>query len=411
MAVAARRGVATGPRAAVLDRRRRCCGRSAAGATKGSAAAVASGRAALGRCEGRAAAPGDRLRPASGAHDQPRARGRRPRPPSTDCSSSRSRTGTSRRPATSIQVRVTAKGDALVHVRRRRRSRSPRTVVTTASSADSSTLPTRWLHAIGISDHRGPGQAVTAGKVPPGRGVPPLPGRHPRRRPGGGAHHGDRSRSGRLRVVDLGCGNAYLTFAAYAYLTGVRGLEVDMVGYRCQPRDAGAQHPPGRRAGVGLGVAVRQPARSRRPPSMDGGRTWCWRCTPATPPPTRRWPARSPGRRPVVLAAPCCHHDIQRQLVGRSTRRRRTGWPPGTGSSANASPTSSPMRCAPRCFASTGTGWRSSSSWRAGTRRGTRCCGRCAPARPVGRGAGRLRRRWWRSGGSPRPGGACSAAN
>ncbi|HYE00287.1 MAG TPA: methyltransferase, partial [Alphaproteobacteria bacterium] len=33
-----------------------------------------------------------------------------------------------------------------------------------------------------------------------------------------------------LRVVDLGCGNAYLTFAAYRFLTAVRGLAVELTG-------------------------------------------------------------------------------------------------------------------------------------------------------------------------------------
>ena len=33
-----------------------------------------------------------------------------------------------------------------------------------------------------------------------------------------------------LRIVDLGCGNAYLTFAAQRYLGGVRGLPVHLVG-------------------------------------------------------------------------------------------------------------------------------------------------------------------------------------
>ena len=42
--------------------------------------------------------------------------------------------------------------------------------------------------------------------------------------------------------------------------------------------------------------------------------TWCSPCTPATPRPTTRWPGRSRGRRPLVLAAPCCHHDIAAQL-------------------------------------------------------------------------------------------------
>src|SRR5690606_24903027 len=33
-----------------------------------------------------------------------------------------------------------------------------------------------------------------------------------------------------LHVADLGCGNAYLTFGAYRWLTGVRGLDVRLVG-------------------------------------------------------------------------------------------------------------------------------------------------------------------------------------
>src|SRR6478672_774390 len=33
-----------------------------------------------------------------------------------------------------------------------------------------------------------------------------------------------------LRVVDLGCGNAYLTFAAQRFLTSVRGLPVVVTG-------------------------------------------------------------------------------------------------------------------------------------------------------------------------------------
>ena len=48
--------------------------------------------------------------------------------------------------------------------------------------------------------------------------------------------------------------------------------------------------------------------------ALDRRPRWCSRCTPATPRPTRRWPGRSSGRRQLVLAAPCCHHDISAQL-------------------------------------------------------------------------------------------------
>src|SRR5262249_11860510 len=46
-----------------------------------------------------------------------------------------------------------------------------------------------------------------------------------------------------LRIVDLGCGNAYLTFAAQRYLSGVRGIPVALTGVdvKEQSRDHNAK--------------------------------------------------------------------------------------------------------------------------------------------------------------------------
>ena len=44
------------------------------------------------------------------------------------------------------------------------------------------------------------------------------------------ARDAGRLRQGRLRVVDLGCGNAYLTLAAFHHLRHSLGLDVEMVG-------------------------------------------------------------------------------------------------------------------------------------------------------------------------------------
>ena len=93
-----------------------------------------------------------------------------------------------------------------------------------------------------------------------------------------------------LRVVDLGCGNAYLTFAAHAYLEGVRGLPVRVVGIDRQPQLVARNNEIAGTSGSRSGSRSR-PATSA-PPSSPSARTWCWRCTPATPPPT----TRSPGR-------------------------------------------------------------------------------------------------------------------
>ncbi len=110
---------------------------------------------------------------------------------------------------------------------------------------------------------------------------------------------------------------------------------------------------------------------------------------------------------PVVLAAPCCHHDIQRQLsasdppapYGLVTRHGILG-------ERLADVLTDALRAA--LLRQRGTGWRSSSSWRAGTPRGTRWCGRCARRRRRRRRCRPSTTPWWRSGGPARPGGAAS---
>ena len=52
----------------------------------------------------------------------------------------------------------------------------------------------------------------------------------------------------------------------------------------------------------------------RRPTPAVRSPTWCSPCTPATRRPTTRWRGPSSGRTPLILAAPCCHHDIAAQL-------------------------------------------------------------------------------------------------
>ncbi len=54
-----------------------------------------------------------------------------------------------------------------------------------------------------------------------------------------------------LRVVDLGCGNAYLTFTAHRFLTSVRGWPVAMTGV--DVREQSREHNSGVAAGLGIG--------------------------------------------------------------------------------------------------------------------------------------------------------------
>ncbi|HEX6151500.1 SAM-dependent methyltransferase [Nocardioides sp.] len=118
-----------------------------------------------------------------------------------------------------------------------------------------------------------------------------------------------------LRVVDLGCGNAYLTFAAHRFLHEVRGLPVHLTGVdrRAQPRwsDPAVLEAVGRETGFVRGTI--QDAVVEPPPEVVLALHACDTATDDALARAVEWKA------PVVLAAPCCHHDIAAQLRRTST--------------------------------------------------------------------------------------------
>ncbi|HSS67344.1 MAG TPA: SAM-dependent methyltransferase [Nocardioidaceae bacterium] len=115
-----------------------------------------------------------------------------------------------------------------------------------------------------------------------------------------------------LRLADLGCGNAYLTFGALRYLASVRGLPVHAVGVdvKAQSRDRNSEVA----AAAGLDQQVEFVQSAIETVQLDDAPDIVLAlhaCDTATDDALARaveWQA------PVILAAPCCHHDIQRQL-------------------------------------------------------------------------------------------------
>jgi SAM-dependent methyltransferase len=111
-----------------------------------------------------------------------------------------------------------------------------------------------------------------------------------------------------LRIVDLGCGNAYLTFAAHAYLS--RRLPVRMTGV--DVKQQAADHNSDVAAGLGIEAdfvvgSIADAALDRAPDVVLALHA----CDTATDDALARaleWEAS------LVLAAPCCHHDIAAQL-------------------------------------------------------------------------------------------------
>ncbi len=118
-----------------------------------------------------------------------------------------------------------------------------------------------------------------------------------------------------LRVVDLGCGNAYLTFAAHAWLTRVRGLPVRVVGVDVKEQSRVHNSAVAERLGVADEVTfvksgIDGVVLAERPDVVLALHA----CDTATDDALARgvgWGA------PLILAAPCCHHDISRQLRDR----------------------------------------------------------------------------------------------
>ncbi|MGK5680698.1 class I SAM-dependent methyltransferase [Actinoplanes sp. URMC 104] len=117
-----------------------------------------------------------------------------------------------------------------------------------------------------------------------------------------------------LRVVDLGCGNAYLTFAAYRYLAGrtdsVRVVGVD-VREDQRVRNTAVAAELGCADDVTFVAGTIEDAELPFSPDLVLALHACDTATDQALARAVGWQAK------WTLAAPCCHHDIAAQLKGR----------------------------------------------------------------------------------------------
>jgi hypothetical protein len=205
-----------------------------------------------------------------------------------------------------LQVRVTKKGEALVHA-----ALPPRPVE--AARGHDRVKPRLLpeddpaLRALGIADERGrvkPSRQAKYRQVEEllralSAALDDAPLRTPTdERP--------------LQVVDLGCGNAYLTFAAHRYLTAVRGLPVRLTGVDVKAQSGRQVAEVAERVGAADQVGFVRSAIAEveldTPPDVVLALHACDTATDDALAQAVRWEA------PLVLAAPCCHHDVAAQL-------------------------------------------------------------------------------------------------
>ncbi|TCJ30357.1 class I SAM-dependent methyltransferase [Nocardioides jejuensis] len=119
-----------------------------------------------------------------------------------------------------------------------------------------------------------------------------------------------------LRIVDLGCGNAYLTFAAQAHLGATLPVHLTGVDVKQQSRDHNSA--VAERLGLDMDFVVGTIAAAELPQAPDVVLA-LHACDTATDEALAR---ASEWQAALVLAAPCCHHDIAAQL-----RKARTPSP------------------------------------------------------------------------------------
>jgi SAM-dependent methyltransferase len=113
-----------------------------------------------------------------------------------------------------------------------------------------------------------------------------------------------------LQVVDLGCGNAYLTFVAERFLSSMRGLPVRLVGVDSKEQSREHNEKVAGELGVEATFVVSTIGEAELSVEPDVVLA-LHACDTATDDALARavaWQA------PLVLAAPCCHHDIAKQL-------------------------------------------------------------------------------------------------
>lgn len=114
-----------------------------------------------------------------------------------------------------------------------------------------------------------------------------------------------------LRVVDFGCGNAYLTLAIYHYLSTIRQYPVDMVGIDIKSDLMNRHNETARRLGWSTLVFNSIPIEQYAPENPPDIVLALHACDTATD------DALAQGivhKSRYIFCAPCCHHHLQAQL-------------------------------------------------------------------------------------------------
>ena len=113
-----------------------------------------------------------------------------------------------------------------------------------------------------------------------------------------------------LTIVDLGCGHAYLTFAAHQYLRST-GMDVKVIGIDVRIASRDRNNEIARKLGITETIEFRAEEITETSLSHADVAIALHACDTATDD-AIAWAVNSHAS--LMMIAPCCHHDIQSQL-------------------------------------------------------------------------------------------------
>jgi SAM-dependent methyltransferase len=118
-----------------------------------------------------------------------------------------------------------------------------------------------------------------------------------------------------LKIVDLGCGNAYLTFAVHQYLQSIN-MPVHIVGIDVRPESLKKNSEIAMKLAISSSIEFRAEEISHN--TVDGADVVIalHACDTATDD-AIAWAVDNDAK--LILVAPCCHHDLQSQIVDSPT--------------------------------------------------------------------------------------------
>jgi SAM-dependent methyltransferase len=206
----------------------------------------------------------------------------------------------------SISVRITKKGEALVH---RESTEREQELAHDRSKSRLLDPSDPYLIAIGISDSQGNLKASKSDKYKQVEEflrllTPTLTGAIK------AGHIAQPSDAKPLTIVDLGCGHAYLTFAAHQYLRS-QGMAVKVIGIDVRTAARDRNNEIAQQLGISSTIEFRAEEIADTTLASADIAIALHACDTATDD-AIAWAINSDAK--LALIAPCCHHDIQAQM-------------------------------------------------------------------------------------------------